>query len=309
MEKQLPRVYLAVIVATLLFAPVLIAEAQMKPGASVKTLTLGLVFYGPREPVEERFRPLVEYAGRKLSPAGDTKCTVIIAPSAMQLLKLIDEGRVDFYLESPYPTYVINRSGAANILLRRWKSGMSEYRSVIFTSKESGIAQLSDLRGKMIAFEDAGSTSGYFLPKLWLFQKRFLVLEKPGLEAKVPPTEIGYIFATSVKNIVNLVVQQKVAAGAISNDDYANLDDKRKPLVSILSETESLPRHLVSVRRDLPEPVVKRLKDILLSMHEDGEGQKILRQTDNTTKFDLLPGGEEGFRRKLMELYRPRQSK
>jgi hypothetical protein len=54
---------------------------------------------------------------------------------------------------------------------------------------------------------------------------------------------------------------------------------------------------------------VKRLSDILLNMHQDDEGQKILRQADNTTKFDLLPGGEEAFRRKLLELYRPRVAK
>ena len=105
------------------------------------------------------------------------------------------------------------------------------------------------------------------------------------------------------KNIVNLVMQEKVAAGAFSNDDRANLDEKVKPLISILGESESVPRHLVSVRKDLPEPVRLGLEQILLSMHRDEEGQTILRKTDNTTKFDSLPGGEEAVRRKLVELY------
>lgn len=42
-------------------------------------------------------------------------------------------------------------------------------------------------------------------------------------------------------------------------------------------------------------------------MHQDDDGRKILRQTDNTTKFDLLPGGEVTVRRKLFELFRPRK--
>jgi len=67
-----------------------------------------------------------------------------------------------------------------------------------------------------------------------------------------------------------------------------------------------VPRHLVSVRKDLPETVVNRLKSILLAMDRDKEGQQILKQTDNTTRFDALPGGEEMVRRKLVELYRPR---
>ncbi|HEX5607939.1 MAG TPA: PhnD/SsuA/transferrin family substrate-binding protein, partial [Candidatus Binatia bacterium] len=95
-------------------------------------------------------------------------------------------------------------------------------------------------------------------------------------------------------------------AGAFSTDDYAALEDTKKPLVSILAETESVPRHLVSVRKDLPEAVVNRLKSVLLAMNQDKEGQQILQQTDKTTKFDSLPGGEEVVRRKLVELYRAR---
>jgi phosphonate transport system substrate-binding protein len=283
------------------------AEAQTKQGAGTETLTLGLVFQGPSKPVEQRFRPLVDYAARKLSPTGEIKGMIVLAPTTGQMMKLLDEKRVDFYMESPYATYLVNRLGAAKLLVRRWKGGLAEYRSVIFTSKESGIARLEDLRAKIITFEDPGSTSGYFLPKLFLLKKGFSVMEKPGQDAKVSPNEIGYIFAHSDKNMLNLVLQKKVAAGAFSNDDHASLEEKTKMLVSILGETESMPRHLVSVRKDLPQPVVNRLKEILLNMHQDEEGQKILRQTDNTTKFDPLPGGEEMVRRKLVELYRPRR--
>ena len=130
-------------------------------------------------------------------------------------------------------------------------------------------------------------------------------MEKPSAGAKVSSREIGYIFADTYKNIASLVLQNKVAAGAFSNDDYASLDDTSKASISILGESESMPRHLVSVRKDFPEAVAKRLKEILLGMHQDEEGQKILQQTDNTTKFDTLPGGEETVRRKLIELYRP----
>ncbi len=306
MEKQSYCLAIALWVATLPLTAALKAEAQTRPDSSIKTLTLGAVFQEPREPVEEHFRPLAAYAARKLSPSGETKGTVVVAPSAAQMIKLLDEKRVDFYMESPHPTYVINRLGAATLLLRRWKGGMAEYRSLIFTGRESGIARLEELRGKIIAFEDPGSTSGYFLPKLLLLKKGFSVEEKPSLGAKVAGGEIGYTFAGTEKNVVSLVLQKKVAAGAISNDDHASLDENTKAAISILGESESLSRHLVSARKDLTEPVKKRLKEILLNMHHDDEGQKILRRIDNTTKFDSLPGGEESVRRKLIELFRAR---
>ena len=306
MEKLFHHVSIAFFVATLLLASIVKAEAQTKQTAN---LTLGIVFQGTREPLEEHFRPLVDYAARKLTPTAETKGMIVVAPTPGQMMKLLEEKRVDFYMESPYATYLINRLGAAKLLLRRWKGGLAEYRSLIFTNKESGIVRLEDLRGKIIAFEDPGSTSGYFLPKLFLLKKGFSVVEKPSAGAKVSDREIGYIFADTYQNIASLVVQNKVAAGAISNDDYASVDDTSKASISILGESESVPRHLVSVRKDLPEPVAKHLKEILLGMHQNDEGKTILRQTDGTTQFDLLPGGEESVRRKLVELYRTRRGK
>jgi phosphonate transport system substrate-binding protein len=212
-------------------------------------------------------------------------------------------------MESAYPTYLINRLGAAKLLLRRWKGGIGEYHSLIFAAKGSGVSSFADLRGKIIAFEDPGSTSGYFLPKLVLLKKGFFVAPKSRATDPVASNEIGYIFGETANNVVDLVLQQKTAAGAISNDDYAGLEQKSRAAIAVLGQSEPLPRHLVSVRKDLPEPVTKRLKEILLNMHQDDEGQRILRATDDTTRFDTLPGGEEMIRRKLVELYRPRYGK
>ncbi len=309
MKEPSHRISVALFVATLLLIIDLNAGAQTKQKTETKTLKLGVVFQGSPEPLEQHFRPLVDYAARKLKSTEETTGMVVLAPTAGQMMKLLEEKRVDFYMESPFPTYLINRLGAAKLLLRRWKGGIGEYRSLIFTNKESGIARLEDLRGKIIAFEDPGSTSGYFLPKLFLLKKGLSVVEKPAVGAKVADREIGYVFADTYKNIATLVLQNRVAAGAFSSDDYASLDDTAKASISILGESESVPRHLVSVRKDLPEPVRLKLKEVLLIMHQDSQGQDILRKTDNTTKFDSLPGGEEAVRKKLVELYRPRGSR
>ena len=285
MEKRLPCVYVAFLIVTLLFIAGATTAAQVKPTISIKALTLGVVYQSAPERVAEHFRPLVEYAARKLAPTGEIKSTVTVADNISRLTELVERAQVDFYLESPFPTYLINRTGTGRLLLRRWKGGMSEYRGVIFTSRASRITRLEDLPGKMIAFEDPGSTSGYFLPKLLLFEKRFRVAEKPDLSAKVLAGEIGYIFANSEKHVVKLVREEKVAAGAISNEDYASLDETSKTGLAVLVESGPVPRHLLSVRRNLPDAVIKRLKEILLSMHQDDEGQKILRQTDGDDKI------------------------
>lgn len=277
-----------------------------EPAVKAKTISLGFVSKRSQAEVEPQFREFVDYVARKLSSDSAVEGKVLVATSPLQLAKLMEEKKVDFYTDSPYPTHLINKQGSARLLLRRWRGGMAEYHSVIFTKKDSGAARLEDLRGKMIAFEDPASTSGHFLPKVFLLTKRFRLVEKPSIDAKVAPTEIGYVFTNSTNKIVDLTLSGKVAAGAFSNDDHQRLPEKTRAEIAILAETESFPRNLVSIRKDLDPKAADRLKDILLAMDQDAEGRKILEKFDNTTKFDLLPGGEEAVRRKLVELFRPR---
>jgi phosphonate transport system substrate-binding protein len=270
----------------------------------IKSISLGLVSATSQKEIEAHFQNFASYIARKLGSGPDTEGKVVVVSTALQMAKLLEEKKIDFYMESPYPTYLINKQGAAVLLLRRWKSGMAEYRGLIFSKKDSETNRLEQLRGKTIAFEDPGSTSGYFLPKVLLLKKGFTLSEKPGPDAKVGAKEIGYIFASTDVNVVNLVLSKRVAAGAFSDDDYGALDGSRKADIIILAQTDLFPRHLVSVRKDLDPAVKNRLREILFSMNQDDEGRRILQQTDNTTKFDLLPGGEETVRRKLVETFR-----
>lgn len=298
---------MGIAVMVFVLSPALTTIGQTPETAKAKTISLGLVSIAFQNEIEQHFRDFMQYVAGRLSP--DTEGKVIVASTTLQMVKLLDQKKIDFYMESPYPTYLINRQGVAVLILRRWKGRVPEYRSLIFTKRDSGITRLEDLRGKMIAFEDPGSTSGYFLPKILLLRKGFRVTEKSGPDAKVAPQEIGYIFESADRTIIELVFDNQVAAGAFSDDDYGALDKEKKAAITILARSETLPRHLVSARRDLDPTVKNRLTEILLSMHQDEEGRRILQQTDNTTKFDRLPGGEPMARRKLIETFRPRGKK
>jgi len=279
---------------------------QTTTTAKATAFTLGLVSTTSQKEIEAHFQDFVRYVARKLGAGAETEGRVVIVPTPLQMAKFLDEKKIDFYLESPYPTYLINKQGAAVLLLRRWKSGMAEYRGLIFSKKDGEINRLEQLRGQMIAFEDPGSTSGYFVPKVLLLKKGFKLSEKSGPDAKVAPKEIGYIFASTEANVVNLVLSNRVAAGAFSDDDYGALGEARKANIIILARSDPFPRHLVSVRKDFNPTLKNRLKEVLLAMSQDDEGRRIMQQTDNTTKFDLLPGGEEMVRRKLLDTFRTR---
>jgi ABC-type phosphate/phosphonate transport system substrate-binding protein len=52
-----------------------------------------------------------------------------------------------------------------------------------------------------------------------------------------------------------------------------------------------VPRQLLSVRRDLEPKLLKGLKEVLIGMEKDPEGQGVLKRQQNTTRFDEIPAG------------------
>jgi phosphonate transport system substrate-binding protein len=278
--------------------------AQTAKQIPANSITLGIVSASHQREIEEHFRDFVSYVARKYFSASDAAGKVMIVSTLPELAKLLEQRKIDFYFESPYPTYIVNQvHGAGTLLLRRWKSGMAEYRSLIATGKDSGINRLDQLRGKIIGFKDPESTSGYFLPKLFLQRNGFKLAQASGPGAQVGAAEIGYVFANGLDRLYEMIFAKQVAAVTISDDDFATLDDKKKAQLNILAQTELLPRHLVSVRKDLVAREAERLAQLLQAMHEDGDGRRILQNADNTTKFDPLPGGEEAMRRRLLETF------
>jgi len=294
------------VICVLLFLGVLIsskATAQIPPGLENKAITLGAVSTVNEKEIEDHFRDFVRYVARKLSPTG-IEGKVVIAPTLPDLARLLEQKKVDFYMESAYPTYVVNNvHDAGKLLLRRWQRGKAEYQSLIFAKKNTGINSLQDLRGQIIAFEDPESTSGHFLPRFFLLKRGFKLVETTRPDANSSPPEIGFIFGYTQAKLVELVLTQQVAAGAFNDDDYANLDEKTRSDINILAQTELLPRHLVSIRKDMAPALASRIEKILVSMNEDPEGRKVLQKTGDTTKFDMLPGGEEGMRRRLLDTF------
>jgi phosphonate transport system substrate-binding protein len=280
------------------------AGAQAPERVRTQTVSLGVVSELGRAQVTGHFNEFVRYIAGNLSSASEVEGKIVIAPTPFQLARLIEQKKVDFYMESPYPTYLVNDvQGVAKLLLRRWKGGMAEYRSLIFTRKNGEVNRLEDLRGKVFVFEDPESTSGHFLPKHFLSRKGFKFLDKSRFDPDALPTDVRYVFAGSQIKVFDWVLTGKAAVGAISDDDYARLDEKARSGIIILAETERLPRHLLSVRKDFSPALTDRLEKVLLVMHENDEGRKILKNTDNTTKFDRLPGGDEGLRRRLAEIF------
>jgi phosphonate transport system substrate-binding protein len=267
-----------------LFVAMLLLAPQLAGAAS---LNIGSISISPV--VETRkFWPLANYLGQHLKSEGIDEGRVVVADSIPAMASLLQKGQADIYIDSFYPSLAVSRLAGSKLLLRRWKLGKSDYQSVIFTRKDSSISRLEDLRGKVIAFEEAFSSSGYFFPKMVLLEKGFRLAPKLQGSDPVKSDELGYIFSHVDSNTILLVLNKVAAAGAIDNQKYLTLA-KNLDNLKMLHESVSFPRQIVSYREDLPVKLVARVKQLLQSMHRIEDGQQVLQAFEETTKFDEIP--------------------
>ncbi|MCW8883904.1 MAG: phosphate/phosphite/phosphonate ABC transporter substrate-binding protein [Motiliproteus sp.] len=147
------------------------------------------------------------------------------------------------------------------------------------------------LRGKVIAFQDRGSTSAFYIPAYILISKGFDLVELNSFRDLPPENSIGYVFANKEINMSTWVHKGIVTAAAYSNLDWSK-DDRnpaafRKDFIQIY-QSQKIPRAIELVRADLPVEVKARLKSILLGMEKDPKAQEVLRRYQKTKKFDEL---------------------
>jgi len=252
-----------------------------------KSFNIGSISLSPVEETR-KFWPLAEYLARQLQSEEINQGNVVVAESILRMSSFLQAGQVDLLIDSVFPSLAVSRLSGSKLMLRRWKMGKSEYHSVIFTRNDSGIARLVDLKGKIIAFEDAFGTSGYFIPKIVLSEKGFRLAQKRRGTDPVKADEVGYLFSHSDSKTLLSVATGGVAAGATDDQKYFAAA-RNIGTLKIVHETFSYPRQIVSYRADLPAQLMTRVKEILLNMNQTDQGRQVLQAFESTTRFEELP--------------------
>ncbi|MEX0302533.1 MAG: phosphate/phosphite/phosphonate ABC transporter substrate-binding protein [Leisingera sp.] len=256
--------------------------------AAARMLVVGTI---SDEPVKETrtFLPFAEYLADQLAGQGVTKGEVRIARDIAHMAELLRSGAVDIYVDSPLVSLAVRAECGSRLVARRWKKGVAQYHSVLFARRDSGIRTLEDLKGRVVAFEEAFSSSGYILPRLAVSGRAVPLAAMPGPRAERPQESTGYVFSGDDENTVEWVLRGLVDAGAMSLAGLkkragADFDD-----LEIILETEAIPRHVASVAPGMDEPFTAAVQAALTSMEQSPEGRSVLQAFERTTKFDAIP--------------------
>ncbi|MBF0161996.1 MAG: phosphate/phosphite/phosphonate ABC transporter substrate-binding protein [Magnetococcales bacterium] len=261
--------------------------AGIAHGAGVP-LTIGSISGDPAKEIPT-FLPFAHYLAERLAPQGIGKGQVLVAASMREMADMLKNGRVDLFLESPLSSVQVNQWAGSKMILRRWKGGKADYRAVIFVKKESPIQELSQLAGQLVGFKDPFSSSSYLLPRIVMEQAGLSLVDMTREQGKVPEGKTGYLFTNDRETNLFWVIMGKTVAGAMSPEELDKQAKGDRDKLRVLHETFPIPRHVVNVRGDLPEPVLQALTQTLLGMDQDETGKQVLQKFEKTSRFDPIP--------------------
>lgn len=290
------RVFLAIFLLALTASLLGCSESQSPRNLSTPTaeerltLVLGDISDDPSEVIEGA-QPLADYLAAHLSDFGFTDGEVLVVQNADQMAEKLRSGEVDLYFDSVYPATLISDATGAQVILRRWRYGVAEYFTVIFTHANTEISSLKDLLGQMIVFDNPFSTSGFLLPAVAITEEGYTLVGKTSYTQPVAPDEIGFVFSYDDENTFQWILSDYVAAGA--TDDYHFYQAFPKEITSslfVLRETNPVPRQVVVAKPGLSEDLRQAIIEILINADQDPAAQQALEHFQ-TTKFDQFPEG------------------
>ncbi|NEV63402.1 phosphate/phosphite/phosphonate ABC transporter substrate-binding protein [Thiorhodococcus minor] len=271
-------------------AAMALGDASAADEARDRTLVIGKISTNPKKHYLY-LKPIADYVVANMHDLGIDRVKVLMARDNRQMIRYLRSGRIDWVTETVFPAIEFEEQAGAEILALKWKKGVPTYHSVFFTRKESGVKTLADLVGRVIAFEDPGSTSSFLVPAAILADAglRLERLETPRDAASADA--VGYVFAKQEINMSTWVHKGLVDAGAFANQDWEKEDHLPRAFraaMSIFHRSEPIPRALEIVRKDLRPDVKRRLKRLLLTAHEDPDAASALQAYQKTTRFEEI---------------------
>lgn len=138
---------------------------------------------------------------------------------------------------------------------------------------------LADVAGETVAFVDQGSTSGYGVPSLQLFEQ--------GID---PVEDIDGTFAGSHDNSVLAVYNGDASVGVSFNDARGNVVEQFPDVgeeVVVFGWSNPIPNDGFAVAGDLPDDLKQAITDAFLDIASTEEGVALLQELYNID--DLIP--------------------
>ena len=217
----------------------------------------------------DRYKPLAEYLSKKTG----TKVRLTILSRYGDIIdRFVQRGMDGAFFGDFTAALAIRKLGVEPIVRPLNLDGSTHSRGYIIVRRDSGISTVSDMKGKVIAFVDRATVTGYLFALVYFRSHGINDLNEFFSE---------YYFTGSHDSSVYAVLDGRADIGCVKDTIYNNLisqDPTIEKELKIITRSPFMPESTLSIRKDLPEQMKERIKEVLLTMDKEEEGRKVLAQ-------------------------------
>ena len=261
--------------------------SHLSEQSSIPPLRLAIApVISPEESIQV-YEGFVDYLARKLK----RRPVMLQRETYAETNELVRYGRCDAALICTYAFVRGELEFDMQILAIPVIDGAITYHSLIVVPKTSEAVSLLDLEGRRFASADIISTSGWLYPAIWLQER--------GIDAN--QFFLEHLISGSHDRSIRAVAHGYVDGAAVDSLVYEQVVSKDSSILETTKVIQKSPPYGMPplvVSPEVDPALREELLSVLLSMHEDGAGRKVLTSLtldrfvvpDNTLYDDIREG-------------------
>lgn len=230
--------------------------------------------------MEAKAKPFAEYLSKKL----DRQVDVTLATDYSTIVEAMASGQVDIGIMPPAAYVQAKDMDAAEAILTSQlgdydqETGLplegqltNTFKGEILVRADSGLNELTDLKGKKIATLSPNSASGYIYP--------VAEMKDAGVD---PTTEAALTTVNDIPSEITAVLNGQMDAAFVFEgarnvfaSSFADNDLFKDLKVLYLTEGD-IPNDAIAVQPKMDDALKKEIKDVFLNMKDDEEGAEAM---------------------------------
>jgi phosphonate transport system substrate-binding protein len=213
------------------------------------------------------YRELLDYIGRN----SGHNVQLIQRKTYEEVNELFPKGEIDLAFICTGPYAASREKYGFEALATPQVRGQPFYQSYLIVPKDSSYQRLEDLKGRVFAFTDPDSNTGAMVPRFWLAEM-----------GETPESFFGKtIFTYSHDNSILAVAKGLVDAAAVDGHQWEYFEHFSPAYTSrtrVMRKSQPFggPPLVASAR--LQGDTRSNIRELVLSMHNDPEGKRILEK-------------------------------
>jgi phosphonate transport system substrate-binding protein len=282
-KNMFRRCIVGIVAAVMLVSMVIPAMAASAPENWPAKIRVGFIPTEGNADTKKRFAPLTEHLRNILG----IEVEAFSASDYAGIITAMAHQHIDFaYFGAKSYVEASEKAGAQALVMQLNKEKQPGYTGIIIVRKDSDMMQLDDIKGRVFAFTDPNSTSGYLVPNVLFARDLKVKPEDYFKQVKFSGSHGASILAVKNKAIEaaatnNIDLDRMIEKGQVAADDFR-----------ILWRSELIPGDPMAARRDLPQSLKAAFTGAMLMFNADKAGLEKLQiggyqYTDDST-YDII---------------------